>query len=112
MFNSNQRSKLKINITTKEPSRKQIIISMSLNNMDRVIAQSNVHILNINCLLKDIKSEICADFICFNNGEIIITINKVVSVSDMNTIEKYMKNLNNVDSNEVIALSSSNLNYI
>jgi len=39
--------------------------------MDRIIAQSNVHILNINYLLKDIKSEICADFICSNNREII-----------------------------------------
>jgi len=48
MFKSNQKSKLKFNMTTKDLSRKQIIISMSTNNAERVIAQSNVHMTNIN----------------------------------------------------------------
>jgi len=52
---------------------------------------------NINYLLKDIKLEICTDFIWSNNNGIIITTNKIVSTSNMKTIEKYMKNLNNVD---------------
>jgi len=55
-------------------------------------------------LLKDIKSEICTNFIYPGNREIIIIINKVIFTSDMNTIEKYMKNLNNMDSNEVMSL--------
>jgi len=38
IFNSNQRSKPKVNITTKELSRKQIIIPMSSNNMEKFIA--------------------------------------------------------------------------
>jgi len=68
------------------------------------MAQSNVHVSNINYSLKDIKLEICTDFICSDNNGIIITTNKVVSTLDMNTIQKYMKNLNNVDSNEVMSL--------
>jgi len=58
---------------------------------------------NINCLLKGIKSEICTDFIHSNNRGIIITTNKVTFGLDINTIEKYMKNLNNIDLNEVIS---------
>ena len=87
--NSNQRSKPKVNITTKELSRKQIIILISLDNIERVIVQFNIHMLNINCSLKDIKLEICTNFICSNNREII----KVASALDMNTIEKIYKEM-------------------
>jgi len=57
---------------------------------------------NINRLLKDIKSEIYADFICSNNRDIIITTNNVASTLGMETIEKYIKNLNNIDLNEIM----------
>jgi len=57
---------------------------------------------NINWLSKNIKLDICADFICSNNRGIITTTNKIVLTSDMNTIEKYMKNLNDVDLNKVM----------
>jgi len=68
----------------------------------KVIAQSNMHV--INRLLKDIKSEdISADFICSNNKGVVITTNKIVSTSNLNNIEKYMKELNNVNLNEVIS---------
>jgi len=75
---------------------------MSTNNAERVIVQSNTHMSNINRLLKDIKSEIYADFICSNNRDIIITTNNVASTLGMETIEKYIKNLNNIDSNEIM----------
>ena len=58
---------------------------------------------NINQLLKSIKSENYADLIHSDNREIIITTNKVVLTLDMNTIKKYMKNLNDVDLNEVMS---------
>ena len=53
--------------------------------------------------MKDIKLDISTDFICSNNRGIIITTNKVVLTSDMKTIEKYIKNLNDVDSNKFIS---------
>ena len=102
MSNSNQKRKSKLNMTTKDPSRKQIIISIITNNIERVIVQSNTHMSNINRLLKDIKSEIYANFICSNNRSIIITTNNITSTLDMQTIEKYIKNLNNIDSNEIM----------
>lgn len=54
-------------------------------------------------MLKDIKSEICVDFICSDNRRIINTTNKVASALNINIIEKYMKNLNNVNLNKVIS---------
>lgn len=50
------------------------------------------------------KSEILADFIWSDNKGIIITTNKVVTTLDLNMIEKYIKKLNNVSSNNVISL--------
>jgi len=50
-------------MTTKDSSRKQVIISMGTNNIERVIVQLNIHVANINRLLKDIKLEVSVDFI-------------------------------------------------
>jgi len=63
MSNSTQKSKLKINIMTKSLSRKQIIISMGTDNSEKIIAQANSYISNINRLLKDVKSEVFTDYI-------------------------------------------------
>ena len=90
---------------TKGPSRKQIIILMNINNAERVMLQSNVYIININRLLKDVKSEISADYIHSDNKRIVITTNKAAIFSDLNIMEKYIKELNNVDLNNVMNLS-------
>ena len=65
-----QKDKLKINLTTKDPSRKQIIISISINNTEKVMGKSNTYIANINGLLKEIKFDIFADYIYFDNKKI------------------------------------------
>ena len=44
-------------MTIKELFRKYVIIPISINNIERVIAQSNIYIVNINILLKGIKLE-------------------------------------------------------
>ena len=77
---------------------------MRSNNAEKVMAKANIYISNINKLLKRVKSEIFVDFICFNNKRLVITTNKVAVISDLNIIQKYMKNLNNVDSNSVMNL--------
>jgi len=43
-----------------------------------------------------------ADYIQADNRELIITTNKVAVISDLNIIENYIKNINVVDSNEVM----------
>ena len=54
---------------------------MSLYNANRIIDKSNTHIVNINRLLKNVKSNVLADFIYVNDKEMIITTDKVVITS-------------------------------
>ena len=63
------------------------------------IKDASFHISTINRILKAIKSNILADFICIDDKEIIISTNNVASPSDLQEIEKYVKNslLNNND---------------
>ena len=53
-------------------------------------------------MLKDIKSEVSADCICSNKG-IIITTNKVTVYFNLNIMKKYIKKLNNIDSNDIMS---------
>jgi len=76
---------------------------MSENNFNIIIFQINIHVSNTNKLLKGVKSEMLADLICSNNKEIIITTNKVVVTSDLNIVEKYIKKLNNINSNDIMS---------
>jgi len=66
------------------------------------MVQFNTYIININRLLKGVKSEISADYIYSNNKRIVIMTNKIAISSDLNIMEKYMKELNNVELNDVI----------
>jgi len=50
-------------MTTKELSHRQIIIFMSDNNKVNFMASSNLHITNLNRVLKNIKYDVTADFI-------------------------------------------------
>jgi len=77
---------------------------MGMNNSERVIAQANNYITNINKLLKDMKSKISVNYIQFDNKGIVITTNKVVASSNLNIVEKYMKELNDINSNNVMSL--------
>ena len=50
-------------MTNKGPSRRQIIIPMSNDNISKFIISFSSHITNLNRAFKNIKSEIVADFI-------------------------------------------------
>ena len=63
---------------------------------------SNKHVFNINRALKDIRLDIIANFIHTNNRGLTITTNKVAFVLDLTTIEKYIKNINNINSENII----------
>jgi len=65
---------------------------------------SNKYVSNINKALKDIKSDILADFIQANNKGLKITTNKVISTLDLSIIEKYIKNVDVVNSNNVFVM--------
>jgi len=56
-------SKLRINITTKGLSERQVLVLMSSDNATKIMVLFNRHIANINMALKEIKSEVIANFI-------------------------------------------------
>ena len=94
---SEGKKKPKINIMTRELSRKQVIISMAKLNAKLIINSANLHISNINKCLKKIKLDIITDFIHSTNDKLIITMNKLANTSDLNMIEKYIKNIQNIN---------------
>jgi len=85
-----------LHVWHKNPFQKQIIIFISMKNSERVIVQANKHITNINRLLKGVKSKIFADYICSDNKRIVITTNKITVSSDLNIVEKYIEELNDI----------------
>jgi len=98
----NAKPKPKINMTTKGPSHKQIIILMPNELGKRFTKDSAAHITNINRILKNIKSSICMDYISSDNKSVSIMTNNIASNSDLQKIKKYIKQ--SLDDNNSIAL--------
>ena len=53
---------------------------------NKIMVKSNMHIFNINRLLKGVKSDVSADFMYFDNKDIIITTSKIAVSLDFNII--------------------------
>ena len=84
-------------MTTKGPSRKQIIILMSNNNIHKFMRNSSLYVSNINQALKNAKSEVLVDFIHLDTANVIVITNKVVVQSNLYIIENYIKKVDNID---------------
>jgi len=54
---------------------------------------SSKHITNFNRALKNTKSEVMVDFAHIDQNSIVIVTNKITSSLDLQTIEKYIKNI-------------------
>jgi len=93
--------KSKINMTTRGPSRKEIIILMAKYIAELIVNSAHIHIANINKCLRNSKSDIVADFIQSTNNGIVITTNKPANDLNLSTIEKYLKSIQNVDSDSI-----------
>lgn len=63
IIKDNGKPKPKINMITKGLSRKYVIVPISNDNKTKFMKNSSTHVTNINRVLKDIKSEVIADFI-------------------------------------------------
>lgn len=74
---------------------------MSNNNKTKFMEMFSAHITNINRVLKNIKSEVIVDFVCMDQAGIIIMTNKVASSLNLQTIEKYIKNANLINSDNI-----------
>ena len=74
---------------------------MTKTNAELIINSAHIHISNVNKCLKNSKSDIFTDLIQFNINGIIITTNKPASNLDLSTIEKYLKNIQNVNPDSI-----------
>ena len=90
--------KPKINMTTRELSRKEVIILMTKHIAELIVNSAHIHITNINKCLRNSKSDIVADFIQSTNNGIIITTSKPANDLNLAIIEKYLKSIQNIDS--------------
>ena len=101
IIRDDSKPKPKIIMTTKGPSRKQVIVPMSNDNKISFMKDSSTHVTNLNRNLKNIKSEIIVDFICQETSGVTIVTNKVTSALNLQTIENYVKNANYIESTVV-----------
>jgi len=104
IISGQEKLKLKLNMTTKGLSQKQVIVPMSNNSATSFIKDSSTHIININRTLKNIKSNTIADFIHIENKGIVITTNNIASPSDLQAIEQYIKSTVCIKSEHVQSL--------
>jgi len=86
IIKDNPKPKPHIQMTTKGPSRKQVIVPISNNNNNSFIKSSTFHIANINRLLRNAKSDVAVDFIRSDPISIVIVTNKITSLSDLQII--------------------------
>ena len=84
-------------MTTKGPSYKQIIVSMGKDDANKFMAFASNHITNINRALKNIKSDVLADYVQQESTGITIVTNNIALPSDLQTIENIVKNVNSED---------------
>jgi len=63
IIKENSKPRSKINIVMKEPLRKQIIVLINNDNSSKFLSESSTYISNINGTLKNIKSDVKADFV-------------------------------------------------
>jgi len=80
---------------------KQVIVSMNGDNTNKFMLHSSDHITNINRLLKNIKSNYKTDYIRAKKSGIIIITNKVALSLDFQTLENYVKNANQINTDKV-----------
>ena len=80
---------------------------MSNDNKSKFIALLSKHIASLTSILKGIKLEVMADFACTNQHGITITINKMASSLDLQTLKKYVKYTDHIDSKDIEILCIS-----
>ena len=77
---------------------------MAKHIAELIINSAHIHIANVNKCLKNSKSDIVTYFIRSTNNGIVITTNKPANNLNLSTIEKYLKSIQNIDSNSIKSL--------
>jgi len=97
----NPKPKLRIQMTMKGSSRKQIIVPMSRDNSVTFLKNLSAHVSNLNRLFRNTKTEVMVDFIRLDPIRLVIATNKVVVQSDLQIIHQYIKKSDNINELQV-----------
>jgi len=98
---NNNKPKPHINMITRGPSQKQVIVPMNNDVAKCYLKDLNMYIININHALKNIKSNIIADFIHIDDKGIVIITNNVACSLNLQEIKKYIKNSLTTDADQI-----------
>ena len=101
IVNGQDKPKPRIRMTTKGPSRKQIIILMSSDNISSFMKNTSSNVANLNRELRNAKTDVLVNYIRSDNTGVIIVTNKVAQQSDLSIIDRYVKNSNNINTLQV-----------
>jgi len=74
---------------------------MSKANVNNIMTFSVDHVTNINRVLKTIKSKVMVDYIYPETTGVTIVSNMIASQSNLQVIKRYVKNIENVMSNDI-----------
>ena len=85
----------------KGPSRKQIIVPISRDNLAAFLKNSSAHVSNLNRLLGNAKTEVMVDFIRLDPIGLVITTNKVAVQSNLQIIDQYVKKSDDINELQV-----------
>ena len=101
IVNRQSKPRSHIKMTTKGPSRKQVIIPMSAENVLSFMKNSSTNMANINRQLQNTKTDILVDYIRSNSNRITIVTNKVAQSLDLTIIDQFVKNSSNLNALQV-----------
>ena len=93
--------KPRIQMTIKDPSRKQVIIPMSKENISTFMKNSSLYMANINRQFHNVKLEVLVDYIRSDPLGVTIIMSKVSQQSDLLIINQYVKNSNEINALQV-----------
>ena len=97
----NPKPKLRIQMTTKSLSRKQVIVPISKDNNSNFMKTSALHVANINKQLQNAKFEVLVNYIRSDPMSITVITSKVSQQSDLLIIDQYVKNSNDINALQV-----------
>jgi len=74
---------------------------MDNDNIEKFMKNFLIHVANLNRNLRNAKSEVLVDFIQSDPLRVTVVTNKVLLLSNLLIIEKYVKNSENIDSFQI-----------
>ena len=101
IVNGQSKPKPRIRTTTKGPSRKQIFVPMSSDNISSFIKNAPSNVANLNRELRNAKTDVLVDYIRSDSTGVIIITNKVAHQSDLSIIDRFVKNSTDINALQV-----------